>query len=89
MKFSITIETHPYLDNVYAELMADEENWANLTLEENWADVTHEEGVPRLEIYPTLSGDPWVFELDELLAHLLAAKRELVAAVEAQAGTPE
>jgi len=65
----ITIASAPELEQVYAELSADTENWA---------DLTQEDGVPKLEIYPNPTGQPWVFDLDSLLAHLREARRVLL-----------
>ena len=80
MKFSITIASDPALDHVYAELTADAQNWA---------DLTQVDGTLRLEMYPNPTGQPWMFDLDLLLAHLLAAKRALAGEVDRHAANPE
>ncbi len=68
MKFAITIASAPELEQVYAELSTDAQNWA---------DLIQVDGVLRLEIYSNPTGQPWVFDLDSLLAHLLDARRAL------------
>jgi len=69
MKFTITIASAPELEQVYAELLVDAQNWA---------DLTQVDGALRLEIYPNPIGQPWAFDLDSLLAHLLDARHALL-----------
>jgi len=69
MRLTITIASAPELEQVYAELSADAQNWA---------DLTQEDGVLKLEIYPNPTGQPWVFDLDSLRAHLHEARRALL-----------
>ncbi len=60
-------------EKVFAELHHDGEDWAV---------VTQEEGSFKLDIYPRVDGNPWVFDLMETIEALERARRRLLGEIE-------
>jgi hypothetical protein len=48
------------------------------TPEEQFAEINQENEKLHIEIYPKQSGEPWVFDYDDLLAALVRGKERLV-----------
>ena len=45
---------------------------------EQWAELNQEDGKLTLEIYPARSGNPWVFDFDEMISLLEKSKNDLI-----------
>lgn len=65
----IVIADGPDKEKLFAELYHDGEQWGV---------ISQETASPRLEIYPSDSGAPWVFDLDELIRLLQQARTNLL-----------
>lgn len=67
----VAIVSHRDRDDLYAELSADDEQWAEVSLDS--------ESHFRLTIFPRASGEPYEFDFEDVLSALTQAKRELAA----------
>ena len=68
-KLRITIASPPDREKLVAEVLCENEQWA---------EINQESATLQLEIYPRRDGQPWSFPFDDALAALQAAKTRLV-----------
>jgi hypothetical protein len=68
-RLSISLSSPPDRKKLVADLICDNEQWAEL----------NQEGESlSLEIYPRRSGEPWTMDFAEVLAQLNEGKRRLI-----------
>jgi len=70
-RFRISISSPPDRELLVAEVFFDDVQWAELN---------QESGALKLELYPRPDSQPWVFDLEEALQTLQAARIKLVGA---------
>lgn len=66
--FRICISSPPDREKLVAEIFFGDTQWA---------EITQEREVLTLELYPRKDGLPWVFDLEQALTTLQAAKKRL------------
>jgi hypothetical protein len=67
--FRISISSPPDRERLVADIFVGNTQWAELN---------QEQGSLTLELYPRQDGKPWVFDYEEVLIALQAAKERLV-----------
>lgn len=72
-RITMDIADDELMEKVFVDLIAEDESGR-----EEWASVAQEELPLTLIIYPRISGEPWIFELDAVIEALQRAKQRLL-----------